>query len=148
MQGAARRDLLQDLYVQDLVLSLYAVYAKRVRDEAGRRLIDRYLSAEGDRRRRIERILEARAAPVSAATRSLFRAAGGAYGRLTSLLGTRVMLRITLSASRRASRRACTLLGERNDPDLLYLATVRARNEADLRDDLQQHLIDTRPRRS
>ncbi len=56
------------------------------------------------------------------------------------------MLRIVLSASRRASRRACASLGSSARPDLVYLATLRARNEGDLVDALRQHLIDTRPR--
>jgi hypothetical protein len=57
------------------------------------------------------------------------------------------MLRIALSASRRASRRACAHLGPLDRPDLAYLAMLRARSVGELRDALQQHLIDTRDRR-
>jgi hypothetical protein len=58
------------------------------------------------------------------------------------------MLRIALSASRRASRRACALLGDPRNPETVYLATLRARNEGELRDNLRQHLIDTARRRT
>ena len=141
------RGLLQEVYLQDLVLALFGVYASRLRDPDGARLIGNYLRAEADRRGRIESCLQARGAGPSRGARSLFAAAGGLYGRLTSWLGTRVMLRIALSASRRASRRACALLGDPQDPEMVYLATLRARNEGDLRDDLRQHLIDTSRRR-
>src|SRR5206468_12023551 len=114
----------------------------------GKRLIENYLRAETERRRRIERYLVARGAAVPRAVRRLFAAAGTMYGRLTSLLGTRVMLRIALSASGRASRRACSLLGGPSDPEIAYLSTLRARNEGTLLDELRQHLIDTAPRRS
>jgi len=146
--GAKVRGLLQEIYLQDLVLALYGIYAARLRDPEGRRLIEKYLVAETDRRKRIERYLASRAGPISPAMRSLFAAAGTLYGRLTSHLGTRVMLRIALSASRRASRRACALLGDPSDPEIAYLSTLRARNEGELLDDLRQHLIDTAPRRS
>ena len=92
-------------------------------------------------------MLVARGAPIAPGVRSLFAAAGGLYGRLTSLLGSRVMLRIVLSASRRASRRACALLGDPASPELVYLSTLRARNEGALVDELRQHLIDTAKRR-
>jgi hypothetical protein len=55
------------------------------------------------------------------------------------------MLRIVLSASARASRRACGSLGGPGEPERIYLATLRARNEGELLDSLRQHLIDTRP---
>ncbi len=145
--GVGTRDLVQEIYLQDLVLSLYGIYADRLHDPEGKRLIENYLRAETDRRRRIERYLGARGAPIPRAIRWLFAAAGTLYGRFTSLLGTRVMLRIALSASRRASRRACALLGNASDPELVYLSTLRARNEGELLDDLRQHLIDTAPRR-
>ncbi len=141
------RALTQEIYLQDLVLSIYRVYAARLRDAGGRAIVEDYLSAEEDRRRRIERYLadhRASAAPL----RGIFARAGGFYGRLTSLLGTRIMLRIVLSASKRASRRACAALGSAPRPDLVYLATLRARNEGDLLDALRQHLIDTRARRA
>ena len=144
---AGTRGLLQEIYLQDLVLSLYGIYAPRLRDPEGRRLIENYLRAETDRRRRIERIITARGGAVPRPVRSLFSSAGSFYGRLTSLLGTRVMLRIALSASRRASRRACSLLGGPSDPEIVYLSTLRARNEGTLFDDLRQHLIDTAARR-
>jgi len=141
------RALLQEIYLQDLVLALYRIYADRVRDPVGRRLIEEYLVAEADRRKRIERYLADRRRPIPPLVRSLFAAAGSLYGRLTSLLGTRLMLRITLSASRRASRRACGLLGDPTDREIAYLSTLRARNEGALLDELRQHLIDTAPRR-
>ena len=141
--GAEIRGLLQEVYLQDLVLALFGVYAARLHDPDGARLIENYLRAEGDRRSRIERCLLARGARLPSRTRSLFAIAGAFYGRLTSRLGTRVMLRIALSASRRASRRACALLGEPRSPEIVFLSTLRARNESELRDDLRQHLIDT-----
>jgi len=145
--GAGIRGLIQDLYLQDLVLALYGVYAARLRDPDGTKVIETYLRAERDRRSRVERFLVARGAPIAPGVRSLFAAAGGLYGRLTSLLGSRVMLRIALSASRRASRRACALLGDPASPELVYLSTLRARNEGALLDELRQHLIDTAKRR-
>jgi hypothetical protein len=141
--GAEIRGLIQEIYLQDLVLALYGVYAARLRDPDGTRVIGNYLRAERDRRNRIERFLLARGAPISPGVRTLFAAAGGLYGRLTSFLGSRVMLRIALSASRRASRRACALLVDPSSPELVYLATLRARNEGALLDVLRQHLIDT-----
>jgi len=142
------RGLLQEIYLQDLVLSLYGIYATRLRDPEGRRLIENYLKAESDRRRRIERYVASRGGAIPRPVRSLFSAAGELYGRLTSLLGTRIMLRIAFSASRRASRRACGLLGAPSDPEIAYLSTLRARNEGTLFDDLRQHLIDTAARRT
>jgi hypothetical protein len=142
------RALLQEIYVQDLVLALYGVYAHRLRDARGKALLETYLRAEEDRRRRLERFLETRGVVPAPAARSLFAGIGRVYGRVSSRLGTRVMLRIVLSSSRRAARRACVLVGAADGPDLLFLATLRARNEGDLRDDLTQHLIDTRPRPS
>jgi hypothetical protein len=144
--GAENRGLIQDVYLQDLVLALYAVYAARLRDPDGARAIENYLRAERDRRNRTERFLLARGVLVPPGVRALFGAVGGVYGRLTSLLGGRVMLRIALSAGRRASRRACALLGE-STPEIVYLSTLRARNEGTLVDDLRQHLIDTAKRR-
>lgn len=121
-----------------------------MRDDEGRRLLGENLRAEAERRRRIEEHLVraggAETPAASAGAGRLFRAAGGLYGRLTSLLGTRAMLRIALSSSRRASRRACARLGPEGRPDLSYLAMLRARNAGDLRDALQQHLIDTQAR--
>ena len=70
------------------------------------------------------------------------------YGRATSWLGTRLTLRIILSASRRAARRACASLGADPRPEMIFLATLRARNEGDLLDAMRQHLIDTRPRKA
>ena len=99
---------------------------------------------EGERRRRIEQHLQKAGVATTAGPGPLFRAAGALYGRLTALLGTRVMLRIALSASRRASRRACARLGAPGPPDLQYLAGLRARSEGELLDALRQHLIDTR----
>jgi|SRR5437867_6188629 len=146
--SAESRALLQEIYLQDLVLSLYRVYAATIRDPEGRRHIEDYLLAETDRGRRIERRLSGRGAAASSLVRALFAAAGRSYGRLTSVLGTRVMLRIALSASQRASKRACALLGgDSTDPEMVYLSTLRARNEGELMDALRQHLIDTSSRR-
>ncbi|HKN46761.1 MAG TPA: hypothetical protein VJ144_02215 [Candidatus Polarisedimenticolia bacterium] len=144
------RALTQDIYLQDLVLSIYSVYTGRLRDLEGRAIVEAYVRAEQDRRLRIVRHLEALGAAPAAPVGALFATAGRLYGRITSWLGTRVMLRIVLSASRRASRRACAALGQAaaGRPDLLFLVTVRARNEGDLLDALRQHLIDTRPPRA
>jgi hypothetical protein len=137
------RDLLQEIYLQALVLSLYRVYVTRLRDAGGTRLIEAYVRAEEDRNRRLERHLLGRGVVPAVAIRRTFALAGDLYGRVTSRLGTRVMLRIALSASRRAARRACSLLGAFPQPELRLLATLRARNEGDLVDSLSQHLIDT-----
>ena len=145
--GVEIRGLFQEIYLQDLVLSLYGIYAARLRDPEGSRPIENYLRAETFRQERIESYLVARGAPISPVVRSLFATAGAVYGRLTSLLGTRIMLRIALSSSRRAARRACGLLRVPSNPELLYLSTLGARNEGALLDDLRQHLIDTAPRR-
>ncbi|OLC54032.1 MAG: hypothetical protein AUH92_04840 [Acidobacteria bacterium 13_1_40CM_4_69_4] len=145
--SAENRGLLQEIYLQDLVLSLYRVYAARLQDPEGRRLIEDYLHAETDRGRGIERCLSVRHVVASSVARALFSGAGRLYGRLTSRLGTRIMLRIALSASERASKRACALLGDPGDPEIVYLSTLRARNEGELLDALRQHLIDTAPRR-
>lgn len=146
--GAAVRRLLQDIYLQEMVVSLYRVYARRLRDDGGKELIETYLKAESDRRRRVLAYLSGQGASASPAVRSLFAAVGSAYGRVTSCLGTRVMLRIALSATRGASKQACARLGDPAGPDLVFLSTLRARNEGELLDGLTQHLIDTAPRRS
>lgn len=146
--GAAVRLLLQDIYLQEMVLSLYRVYARRLRDAEGKGLIESYLEAESDRRKRVLAYLSGQGASASPAVRALFAALGSAYGRATSCLGTRVMLRIALSASRGASKQACASLGDPAVPDIVFLSTLRARNEGDLLDGLTQHLIDTAPRRS
>jgi hypothetical protein len=57
------------------------------------------------------------------------------------------MMRIAASSSRRASRGACAALGRAASSDLLYFASLRARNVGDLLQDLEQRLIDTAPRR-
>ena len=145
--GAAVRRLLQDIYLQEMVLSLYRVYARRLRDAGGERLIESYLGAETERRKRVLAYLSGQGVSASRAVRSLFAALGSAYGRATSVLGTRVMLRIALSASRSASKQACARLGDPAGPDIVYLSTLRARNEGELLDGLTQHLIDTAPRR-
>ena len=149
--GGGIREGVQEVYLLDLVLSIYRVYARRVADPAGRAILESYLGAEEDRARRLERIVRSRSAGPPVAMRRLFRAAGGLYGRVTSLLGTRVMLRIALSAGRRAARRACSLVDAAlrdSSPETRYMATLRARNEGDLVDALTQHLIDTRPKRA
>lgn len=146
--GGTIRSLTQEIYLQDLVLSIYRVYAGRMRDPAGRAILELYLTSEMERRRRIGEFLLRLGATPAPGPGSLFRAAGRAYGFLTSILGTRLMERIVLSASRRASRNACAALGADPRPDLIYLASLRARNEGDLRDAMMQHLIDTRPKRA
>ena len=145
------RELQQEIYLQDLVLSMYRVYAQRLKDAEGRKMLEHYLCFEEDRRRRVEALLSRRHTASASPIRRLFGSVGRSYGRITSWLGTRVMLRIVLAASRRASSRACALADAalRSDqPELQYLATLRARNEGDLLGELRQHLINTRPRRS
>ena len=146
MQSASGefRALLQELYLQDLTLGIYGVYLQSLRDAGGRRILEDYMRMEGERRRRIGEHLERAGVVGSPGPGHFFRAAGALYGRMTSLLGTRVMLRIALSASQRASRRACARLGSPDRPDLLYLGSLRARSEGELADALRQHLIDTR----
>lgn len=140
------RPLLQELYLQDLTLGVYAVYVRRLRDAAGRAILQEYLRNESERRRRIEEYLARKGVPRPSGPGRLFATAGALYGRVTALLGTRVMLRIVLTASRRASRRACARLGPADRPEIAYLASLRARSEGDLLDALTQHLIDSRPR--
>lgn len=145
------REHQQEIYLQDLVLAIYAIYMKRLKDDEARRIIGHYLKYEGDRRRRTEDHLARHGSVVSAPLRRAFAAAGSLYGRITSWFGTRIMLRIVLSASRSASRRACVLVDSAMrgaGPELQHLTTLRARNEGDLLGDLRQHLINTRPRRS
>jgi demethoxyubiquinone hydroxylase (CLK1/Coq7/Cat5 family) len=142
------RPLLQELYLQDLTLGVYAVYVRRLRDAVGRRILQEYLRNESERRRRIEEYLARKGVHRPSGPGRLFATAGALYGRVTSLFGTRVMLRIVLSASRRASRRACARLGPVERPEIAYLASLRARSEGDLLDALRQHLIDSRPRPS
>jgi hypothetical protein len=152
--GAARgrpepadRLLAREIHLQDLTLALYGVYLPRIRDAGGRAILETYVRAEEDRRRRIERYLEARGGLPPPSVRGLFAAAGRLYGRVTSRLGTRVMLRIALSAAGRAARRACAAAAGQPTPELQFLATLRAKNEEDLLLEMRQHLIDTRPRR-
>lgn len=140
------RGLFQEIYLQDLVLAIYRRYAARLRDPVAQRLLQAYILGGEDRGRRIERYLEGRGVAPAAAARRLFAAAGRFYGSVTALLGTRIMMRIALSSSERAARRACEALGDVPGPDLLYLMTLRVRHEGDLVDGLRQHLIDTRPR--
>ena len=144
-ERALMRGLFQEVYLQELVREVYGSYAARLRDPEGRRLLEAYLTAEADRGRRIARCLDGRGLAPAPVVRRLFALCGRVYGRVTALLGTRVMLRIALSSGERASRRACEALGGSPAPDLLYLTTLRARNEGDLVDGLRQHLIDTRP---
>jgi len=130
-----------------LVRALYGIYAERLEDPQGRSLLQAYLRAEEDRGRRLALYLADRGAVPSASLLSFFAGLGRIYGRVTSRLGTRIMMRIALSASGRASRGACAALGASPTPDLVYFATLKARNEGDLLDALRQHLIDTRPRK-
>ncbi len=139
------RPLLQELYLQDLTLGVYGIYVRRLRDTAGRAILQEYLRNESERRRRIEEYLSRTGVRRPPGPGRLFAAAGALYGRVTSLLGTRVMLRIVLTASRRASRRACARLGPVERPEIAYLASLRARSEGDLLDALRQHMIDSRP---
>ncbi|MEE9291387.1 MAG: hypothetical protein V3U83_00515 [Acidobacteriota bacterium] len=141
----------QEIYLQELVLAIYGIYMKRLDDDEARRIIGHYLNYEEDRRRRTEDHLARHGSVVSTPLRRAFAVAGRLYGRVSSWFGTRIMLRIVLSASRSASRRACVLADSAmrgEQPELQFLATLRARNEGDLLGDLRQHLINTRPRRS
>ena len=148
-EGEEARALIQEMYLQDLALTIYGIYRSRLRDSRGREILSDYLRGEAFRGAQIATYLERGGVVApSAAVRSFFRTIGRIYGHLTSWLGTRMMLRIVLSASRRASRRACGALGEGDQPELLFLATLRARNEGDLLDALRQHMIDTAPRRA
>lgn len=142
------REICREIYVQDLALAIYAVYVDRLADAGGRACLETYLAAEAERRRRLQDAIARTGFRPADALRRLFAAAGRAYGGVTSRLGSRVMLRIALSASRRASRRACTGLSAASTPEQQYLAGLRARNEGDLLEALRQHLIDTRSRRS
>ncbi len=145
-EGDAARALMQEIYLQELALSVYRIYLPRLRDPGGRAILETYLKGERFRTAQIETYLQRAGVVATPALRSLFRRAGALYGYLTASLGTRMMLRIILSASKRASRRACGALGDGSSPDLVFLSTLRARNEGDLLDALTQHLIDTRPR--
>ena len=144
------RELQQEVYLQELVLSIYRVYVARMKDVEARGILEQYLRLETERRRRIEEHLAGRRLTPSTRIRFFFSTLGRLYGVVTSWLGTRIMLRIVLSASGSAGRRACAMADAalRSDqPDLQYLATMRARNEGDLLADLRQHLINTRPQR-
>jgi hypothetical protein len=142
-ESAANRALIQEVYLQDLALTIYGIYLSRLNDTAGCAILETYLRGERFRATQIETYLGRVGLHAAPAVRTLFRGIGQVYGHLTSLLGTRMMLRIILSASRRASRRACVVLGDTESADLLYLTTLRARNEGDLLADLRQHMIDT-----
>ena len=144
----ASRALLREIYLQDLVLSIYRVYAERIDDPEGRAILETYLRGEAYRGRRIADLLAAGGVTAPAAVRALFSAVGRLYGRATSWLGTRIMVRIIMSASQRAARRACAAVGAAAPPEAQYLATLKARNEGDLADSLRQRLIDTRPRKN
>jgi hypothetical protein len=117
-----------------------------VRDPGGRLILEEYRRMEEERRKRITAHLEKQGVAVPPGPGTWLRRAGAIYGRATSLLGTRVMLRIALSSGERASRRACAAIGPADRPDLIYLATLRAKSAGDLVDSLRQHLIDTRRR--
>lgn len=141
------RDLRQEIYLLDLVAAMYRVYASRLDDLEGRRLLELYLRGEENRRRRLEQCLEEVGFTGASRPGFVFSFLGRLYGRVTSLLGTRVMMRIVLSASRRGVRRACALADEafRSDsPSRQHLAALRARNEGELFDSLTQYMIDTR----
>jgi hypothetical protein len=143
-RGGEVRALFRDLCLLEMVRGIFGVYEARVRDPRGRRLLETYLGGEEDRGRRIRRHLEGRGCAPPGGLPRLFAAFGRLYGRATSLLGSRVMLRIALSSAERAARRACASLGAAPEPDLQYLTTLHVRHEADLVDGLRQHLIDTR----
>ncbi|MFQ5876488.1 MAG: hypothetical protein ACE5JH_02175 [Acidobacteriota bacterium] len=147
MTGDATRTrrLQQELFLQELVTAVYRVYAERIDDAGGRGILEDYLRRESQRRRQLQGIGPR---PPGAAARvgALFAAAGRLYGRVSALLGTRVMLRIVLSSSRRAARRACAEADRARRsarPDRRQLALMRARAEGDLCDALERHLIDT-----
>lgn len=144
------REHQQEIYLQEFVLAIYSVYMKRLDDDGARRIIGHYLKYEEERRRRTEDHLARHGSIVSAPLRRAFSSSGRLYGRITSWFGARIMLRVVLSASRSASRRACVLVDSAmrgEGAESQYLATLRARNEGDLLGDLRQHLINTRPRR-
>jgi hypothetical protein len=141
------RPLLQEVYLLDLVEGLYGVYVDRIGDDPARGMIAGFLAAEADRRLRMLRFLEDRGLRPAAGLRRLFVFAGRSYGRVSSWLGDRVMLRIAASSIGRAGRAACAALDRAVAPDLVYFASLRARHAGDLRQDLEQRLIDTAPRR-
>lgn len=146
-EGDAARALMREIYLQELTLSIYRIYLPRLRDAQAAAILEAYLTGERFRASQIELYLGRKGLEPASFVRFLFRSFGRIYGRITVLLGTRLVLRIILSASKRASRGACASLGsEESPPDLVYLNTLRARNEGDLLDNLRQHLIDTRPR--
>ena len=147
MSDRGVREIGREIYLQDLALAIYGVYLERLDDPGGRACLAAYLAAEAERRRRLEEALARAGHRPAGAIRRLFTAAGHAYGSVTSRFGSRIMLRIALSAGERASRRACDGLSAASTPEQQYLASLRARNEGDLVDALRQHLIDTRPRR-
>ena len=146
-EGEAARALMQEIYLQELALSVYRIYLPRLRDANACAILETYLKGERFRASQIERYLGRQGLEPASFIRFLFRGIGRLYGRITALLGTRLMLRIILSASKRASRGARADLGNEAPPDLVYLNTLRARNEGDLLDNLRQHLINTRPRK-
>ena len=145
-EGEAARALMQEIYLQDLALSVYRIYLPRLRDAEACAILETYLRGEDFRAAQIEHHLRRQGLEPAAIVRLLFRGIGRIYGHLTALLGTRLMLRIVLSASRRAARGACRKLAEQSSPEVVFLDTLRARNEGDLLDTLRQHLIDTRAR--
>jgi len=137
---------MQEVYLQELALSVYRIYLPRLRNAEACAILENYLKGEQFRTAQIELYLGRQGFEPATILRRFFRGIGRIYGRLTALLGTRIMLRIVLSASRRAARGACGKLAEQGSPDLVYLNTLRARNEGDLLDTLRQHMIDSRPR--
>jgi len=145
-EGETARALMQEIYLQELALSVYRVYLPRLRDEDAGAILANYLKGEKFRTAQIELYLGRQGFEPASVLRHFFRWLGRIYGHLTALLGTRIMLRIVLSVSGRAARGACGKLAEQVSPDLVYLNTLRARNEGDLLDTLRQHMIDTRPR--
>lgn len=142
--GEAARALMQEVYLQDLALSVYRIYLPRLRDAQACAILRTYLKGEEFRAAQIEHYLRRQGLEPAAVVRLLFRGVGRLYGCLTALLGTRLMLRIVLSASCRAARGACEKLDRQGPPEVVFLNTLRARNEGDLVGSMRQHLIDTR----
>jgi hypothetical protein len=142
-EGEAARALMREIYLQDLALSVYRIYLPRLRDANACAILTNYLEGEKFRAAQIEHYLRRQGLEPAAVIRGLFRGIGRIYGRVTALLGTRLILRIILSVSVKATRGACASLAAEESPEIVFLNTLRARNEGDLLDALRQHMIDT-----
>ena len=73
-EGEEARALIQEIYLQDLALTIYGIYRSRLRDSRGREILSDYLRGEAFRGAQIAAYLERGGAVVpSAAIRSFFR---------------------------------------------------------------------------